>query len=163
MPVSYTTQEAFLAFVVALLASNEIRGILAARAERRSRNLTRLLSHVLMLFLLGPWIGYTFYWTSVMDSPGVTIHTFGSSALNLPYLLLGVALMLIATWEILSLYRAREAGFTNNTSRLLSHALILVLVAIMVSLSLLKWNQFASSTGVEVSSAITSKIDQGRS
>ncbi len=140
---SYTGQEALLAASVALLTIHEIRGILAARLARRSRNLSRLISHVLMLVLLGPWIGYTFYWVKVMESPGVTVYTFGSSALNLPYLLLGVALMLIATFEILSLYRARLKGATTNVSRLVSHALIVFMVVAMVGLSVLKWNEYA--------------------
>lgn len=136
--------EAILALPVALLTANEMRGLLAARTAGRSRNLSRLLSHTVMLVLLGPWVGYSFYWVEVMEAPGVTIETFGSSALNLPYLLLGVGLIVIATWEILALYRARRKGATSNVSRLVSHIVIVALVVVMVGLSLLKWNEFAN-------------------
>ena len=96
-----------------------------------------------MLLLLGPWVGYSFYWVEVMEAPGVTIETFGSSALNLQYLLLGVGLILIATWEILSLTRARREGFTTNVSRLVIHIVIVALVVLMVGLSLFQWNDYA--------------------
>lgn len=139
---SYTAQEAVLAALVGLLAGNEIRGIIAARMAGRSRNLSRLISHGIMLALLGLWTSYTFYWVKVMDSPGVTIETFGSSALNLPYLLLGISLILIATFEILTLYRARRQGFTTNVSRLIVHGLMVLLVLTMVGLSLLKWSEY---------------------
>jgi len=142
---SYTAQEAVLAALVGLLAGNEIRGIIAARMAGRSRNLSRLISHGIMLALLGLWTSYTFYWVKVMDSPGVTIETFGSSALNLPYLLLGISLILIATFEILTLYRARRQGFTTNVSRLIVHGLMVLLVLTMVGLSLLKWSEYTSA------------------
>jgi len=148
---SYTAQEAVLATLVALLAGNEIRGIIAARMAGRSRNLSRLVSHIIMLVLLGLWTSYTFYWVKVMESPGGTIETFGSSALNLPYLLLGISLILIATFEILTLYRARRKGFTTNVSRLVVHGLIVLLVLTMVSLSLLKWSEYAPRAEIRVS------------
>ena len=147
--------EATLALIVGLLAANEVRGILAARIAGRSRNLSRLLSHILMLLLLGPWVGYSFYWVEVMEAPGVTIETFGSSALNLQYLLLGVGLILIATWEILSLTHARRAGVTTNVSRLVSHIVIVALVVLMVGLSLIKWNDYAGRDRPEQQSRIS--------
>ena len=142
MLASYTAGEAVLAALVAVLTVNEIRGIVGARLAGRSKNLWRLLSHVIMLLLLGPWVGYTYYWVEVMEAPGITVDTFGSSALNLPYMLLGVGLILIASFEILALYRARREGSTKNVSRLVSHALIVALVLTMLSLSLLKWNEY---------------------
>ncbi len=139
---SYTAQEAVLALVVAMLTGNEIRGLLKARLSGRSKNLSRLLTHVLMLILLVPWVGYTFYWVSVMESPAITPETFGSTALNLPYLLLGIGLLVLATFEILSLVRARREGYTRNVSRLVSHALIAIVVLLMLTLSIFKWNEY---------------------
>ena len=153
--------EAVLALIVGLLTANEVRGILAARIAGRSRNLSRLLSHIVMLLLLGPWVGYSFYWVKVMEAPGVTIETFGSSALNLQYLLLGVGLILIATWEILSLSRARRAGFTTNVSRLVSHVVILALVVLMVGLSLIKWNQLADREPPDRELQVSSSLSGG--
>ncbi len=125
-----------------MLTLNELVGVLRARLRGQSRNLSRLASHSLMLLLLGPWVGYTFYWVKVMEAPGVTSDTFGSSALNLPYMLLGVGLILIAAFEILSLYRARREGHTRNVSRLVSHTLVVLLVLTMLGLSLLKWSDY---------------------
>lgn len=139
---SYTAQEAFLALVVAILTGNEIRGLLGARLSGRSRNVSRLLTHILMLALLVPWVGYTFYWVSVMESPAISPQTFGATALNLPYLLLGIGLLILATYEILSLVRARRHGHTSNISRLISHSLIVLVVILMLTLSVFKWNQY---------------------
>ena len=141
---SYTAQESALALLMALLTLYELQGIVKARLAGRSRNLSRLLSHGLMLLLLGPWVGFTFYWVEIMEAPGITSDTFGSSALNLPYLGLGIGLLVIASVEILTLYRARRAGHTRNVSRLVTHALIVALVLTMVGLSLLKWNDYVS-------------------
>ncbi len=142
---SYTGGESILALLVALLTLNELLGLVRARLRGRSKNLSRLASHTLMLLLLGPWVGYTFYWVKVMEAPGVTSNTFGSSALNLPYMLLGVGLILIASFEILALYRARREGQTRNISRLVSHTLVVLLVLMMVGLSLLKWSEYVSA------------------
>lgn len=142
---SYTAWESILALLVAVLTLYQLLGLLRARLRGRSKNLSRLASHSLMLLLLGPWVGYTFYWVKVMEAPGVTSDTFGSSALALPYKLLGVGLILIAAFEILSLYRARREGHTQNVSRLVSHTLIVLLVLTMVGLSLLKWSDYVSA------------------
>ena len=142
---SYTAQESVLALLVAALTLYELQGLLRARLAGRSKNFSRLLSHSLMLLLLGPWVGFTFYWVSVMDAPGVSTGTFGSSALSLPYLSLGIGLLVIASLEILSLYRARRAGYTTNLSRFVTHGLIVSLVLSMVVLSILKWNDYATS------------------
>ena len=136
-----------LALLVALLTLRELAGLLRARLRGRSKNLSRLASHSLMLLLLGPWVGSTFYWVEMMEAPGVTSDTFGSSALSLPYMLLGVGLILIAVFEILALYRARRKGHTQNTSRLISHTLVVLLVLTMVGLSLLRWSDYVSAEG----------------
>lgn len=144
---SYTGGESVLALLVALLTLNELAGLVRARLRGHSKNWSRLGSHILMLLLLGPWVGYTFYWVKVMEAPGVTSDTFGSSALNLPYMLLGIGLILIAVFEILALYRARREGHTQNISRLVSHTLVVLLVLTMVGLSLLKWSDYVLAEG----------------
>ena len=166
MPESYTAQETVLALLVAGLTVYEIVGLLAARVRGRSRNLSRLVSHVVLLVLLAPWLGYTYYWVSVMEAPGISTETFGSTALHLPYLLLGSGILLIAGLELLGVLRARRVGATRNLSRLVTHALLAVLAVSMVGLSLLHWNDYrvaeererlprlrAAARGVQVSPA----------
>jgi len=154
---SYTAIEALLATLVALLTAYELRGIIAARLAGRSRNISRLVTHLLMIVLLVPWVGYTYYWSSIVSRPNVSSDDFGSGALNLPYQLLGVGLLLLAAFEILMLYRARRQGYTQNVSRLVSHALVAALVVAMVALSVREWNAFvAGAAAVDASASVGS-------
>ena len=151
---SYTAQETFLAAIVLALTLFELRGVILARLAGHSKNLSRMLTHLAMLVLLVLWLSYTFYWSSVMSAPGVSFASFGSTALNLPYLLLGIGLVLIATVEILALFRARREGHTKNVSRLFTHFLIVLAVLTMVALSVQEWSSYGQSDSGSTSSSI---------
>ena len=142
---SYTARETFLAAIVLALTLYELRGVILARLTGHSKNLSRLLTHLVMLVLLVLWLSYTFYWSTVMAEPGISFASFGSTALNLPYLLLGIGLVLIATVEILALFRARREGYTKNVSRLVTHFVIVLAVLTMVGLSVRQWSSYGQS------------------
>ena len=138
---SYTALEILLGFAVLLLAGSELAGILRARKEGRSRNLSRVITHGAMLLLLVPYayFAYSYYPLEASDEG---IESFGTPVFNWTYLLLGLIVAILAAWEGAALVRARSRGLTRNLSRLVSHAVMLVLLLAMIGLSVQKWEKY---------------------
>lgn len=138
---SYTILEILLATAVFLLAANELRGVLRARREGLSTNVSRVVSHVLMLALLVSYAVFAFSYLPLEASSG-GIETYNTPTMNWTYLLLGVMLTLLAAWESLALVRARRQGLTENLSRLVTHSVMVLVILVMMGLSVRKWDLY---------------------
>jgi hypothetical protein len=138
---SYTILEILLASAVFLLALAELRGVIRARREGRSQNLSRVISHVSMLVLLVAYMVFAWSYLPLEASDGA-IEEFNTPIFNWTYLIPGVMLTMLASWESLSVYRARRAGLTDNTSRLVTHSVMVLVLLVMMGLSVRKWDHY---------------------
>jgi hypothetical protein len=138
---SYTVLEILLAAAVFLLASNELKGVLKARRDGRSRNLSRVVSHAAMLVLLLAYV--VFAWSYLpLEASSRTIKSFNTPTFNWTYLIPGVIVTILAVWESVSLYRARRAGLTDSVSRLVTHGVMVLVLVVMMGLSVRKWDRY---------------------
>jgi hypothetical protein len=137
---SYTLLEILLATAVFLLALVELRGVVRARREGLSRNVSRVVSHSAMLLLLVIYVGVAWSYLP-LESTGA-IEEFNTPIVNWTYLIPGVILTILAVWESLTVYRARRAGLTDNTSRLVTHSVMALVLLVMMGLSVHKWDRY---------------------
>ena len=137
---SYTILEILLAVAVFLLALTELGGILRARREGRSKNLSRVLSHAAMLVLLLAYVAFA--WSFLPLEAGRREVQFNTPTFNWTYLIPGIIVAILAAWESLNLYRARRAGLTENTSRLVTHGVMVLVLLVMMGLSVRKWDRY---------------------
>ena len=137
---SYTILEILLAFAVFLLALTELRGVLRARREGRSSNLSRVFSHAAMLVLLLAYVAFALSYLPLEEGRAET-H-FNTPTFNWTYLIPGVIVAILAAWESLTLYRARRAGLTENMSRLVTHGVMVLVLVVMMGLSVRKWDLY---------------------
>jgi hypothetical protein len=70
------------------------------------------------------------------------IRGFNTPTFNWTYLIPGVIVAILATWESLSIYRARRAGLTDNLSRLVTHSVMVLVLVVMMGLSVRKWDRY---------------------
>lgn len=138
---SYTILEILLAVAVFLLALTELRGVVRARREGRSKNLSRVVSHAAMLVLLVAYV--VFAWSYLpLETSGADIESFNTPTFNWTYLIPGIIVAFLAAWESLTLYRARRAGLTENMSRLVTHSVMVLVLVVMMGLSVRKWDLY---------------------
>jgi hypothetical protein len=137
---SYTILEILLAVAVFLLALSELRGVIRARREGLSTNLSRVLSHAAMLVLLVAYVAIA--WSYLPLEAGRREVHFNTPTFNWTYLIPGVLVAMLAAWESLTLYRARRAGLTENMSRLVTHGVMVLVLVVMMGLSVRKWDLY---------------------
>ncbi len=138
---SFTILEILLATAVFLLASNELLGVIRARQEGRSKNLSRVISHAAMLILLLAYVAFAWSYLPLEATAG-EIDKFNTPTFNWTYLIPGIIVAILAAWESLSIYRARRAGLTDNTSRLVTHCVMVLVLVVMMGLSVRKWDRY---------------------
>jgi hypothetical protein len=138
---SYTMLEILLAAAVFLLAAGELVGVVQARRDGRSTNLSRVVSHGVMLVLLVVYAVFAFSYLPLEESAG-GIRSFDTPTFNWTYLIPGVIVTMLAAWESLAIYRARRAGLTENVSRLVTHSVMVLVLVAMMGLSVRKWDRY---------------------
>ena len=137
---SYTILEILLAVAVFLLALTELQGVIRARREGRSKNLSRVLTHAAMLVLLLVYVAIA--WSYLPLEAGKNETQFNTPTFNWTYLIPGIIVTILAAWESLNIYRARRAGLTENVSRLVTHGVMVLVLVVMMGLSVRKWDLY---------------------
>jgi hypothetical protein len=137
---SYTILEILLALAVFILVAHELNGILQARREGLSKNLSRAVIRGTMLVLLVVYavVAYT-YLPLEGDGP---ILEFGTPTVPWGYLVIGAMLTFLAALEAVSLVQARRKGLTTNVSRLVSHTVSFLVLLAMLGLAVRKWDGY---------------------
>ena len=141
MPDQFTVLELLLMLACFVITANEFFGIVRARQQGLSKNLSRVLTHASMLILL---LVYAYFAYTYLPAATVLngIDTFGTPTLNLTYLLIGLVVTVLAAWESVSMLRARRQGLTRNTSRLISRTAVFLMLVVMMGLSSMKWDHY---------------------
>ena len=137
---SYTILEILLAVAVFLIAGNELIGVLRARRDGLSQNLSRVVFHVVTLLLLVPYVAFAYFYLPLEESG--PIEVYGTPTFNWTYLIIGMILTVLAAWEALSMYRARRLGLTSNRTRLISYSVMFIILLVMMGLSVRKWDHY---------------------
>lgn len=131
-----------LAAATALLAFGEATALWIARRKGLTRNVSRLVTHggIGLLMIVYAWIALG--WLQTFRSMGETKDFSLSPTINWSYVVLGWALALLISLEIVSHLRAIRQGLTRNVSRLAIRLVMLILMLIMLSITLQKWELF---------------------
>jgi hypothetical protein len=160
---SYTILEILLALAVFVLVAHELNGILKARREGLSKNLSRVVIRSCMLVLL------VFYavvaWRYLpLEGTGPLLE-FGTPTTPWGYLVIGAMLTFLAALEAVSLVRARTKGLTTNVSRLVSHTVSFLVLLVMLGLAVRKWEGYMGRLeltylpGIPVSAPLNPGVD----
>lgn len=135
-----TWWEIGLAAAVFVLAGSEVIQLVRARREGRTRNVSRLFTHGILMALLLLYVAYTvFRWWGFESRP---LDPTRGSTHNWTYIILGITLGLLVVYELLGVVRARVSGLTTNLSRVLAHATMLLVLVVLLSISFTKWNLY---------------------
>lgn len=157
MLTSLTSLELLLGLGVFLLAAHELRGVLGARLDGRSSNLSRVLTHGAMMLLLGVYGAFAVSYYP-LEASRAAIDTYGTPVVNWTYVVVAALLTLIAGWEGFDLVRARRQGLTRNLSRLVSHSVMVAMLLVMLGLSVQKWDHYMQRLEASYSQAIRATI-----
>ena len=136
---AFSWWEIGLATAILVLAAAEFWGLSQARRQGLTDNSSRLWSHGALSLLCAAFIGLTLLWTRAFAGPALPLEL---PVANWTYLLLAVMIGLVASHEVVALHRARRRGLTRNRSRLVTHLVMLILLAVMVGINLSKWELY---------------------
>jgi len=119
-----------LILLMFILASWELWGIWLARRKGLTKNISRLLTHSLMLLLALTLIVQFLYWRT-------SIQKFIPGVKNIPYIILLVFTLILTFIEATGILKARIKHLTKNISRLITHFLMCIIAFILIIRSLL--------------------------
>ena len=94
----------------------------------------------LVLMIVYAWLSLS--WLQTFQLMGETGDFSLSPTINWNYVILGWALALLISFEIVSHLRAIRQGLTRNVSRLATRLVMLILMLIMLSITVQKWDLF---------------------
>lgn len=117
-----------------LLALYELIGVWRARRMGLTSNVTRIVSHaVIVVFIIGGVIQSIYWQQQILD---IQASLLGSiPMINLPLLLLAGLTAIISGVEALEVYRANREGLTDNVSRIFTHAAMFTMMAAIISIN----------------------------
>jgi hypothetical protein len=137
---SYTILEILLALAVFILVSHELDGILKARREGLSKNMSRVVIRASMLVLLVVYAVVAWRYMA-LEGEGPILE-FGTPTIPWGYLVIGAMLTFLAALEAVGMLRARQKGLTTNVSRLVSHTVAFLVLLVMLGLAVRKWEGY---------------------
>ncbi len=134
--------EVGVASAVLLLSATELAGIVMARRQGKTQNLSRFVSHVLLIVLVAIYVALTILWSGPMEGPLTPAIRRAAPTANWTYLLLAWMIGLILTNEVVGHMRARRQGLTRNLTRLANHWVMLILLVVLIGINLAKWEAY---------------------
>ena len=149
-----------LAIVMVLFALGKTRGHIVARRKGLTRNLSRLVAHVLIGLLMLAYIRLSIGWLQTYNTLGTDPDVTGMFTMLWVYCLLGLAIAILATLEISTHLRALNSGQTRNVSRLINCLVMLVVMLIMVGVNWTRWNVFIAELEAPYQDMISTSADE---
>ncbi len=137
-----TWWEIALAMAIALVAGAETLSMGIARGRGLMRSTPRLLAHagVVVGVCIYGWL--TLEWSNSLEEAVYLTDFSQVPTANWPYLVLAVTISAVIAWELISHLRALKAGLTRNISRIVSRGVMLILLAVMVGISEVRWQLY---------------------
>ncbi len=132
-----------LALVVAMVAAGEVIGLVFARSKGLSKNVSRLVTHGFIAVACLIYSARAYWsWSALGDDDSLTSMTAATS-LDVTAVILGVAMMLVAVWELWQHARAMALRLTTSVPRLITHLVLVILIAILVGITMSLWQPTA--------------------
>ena len=153
-----TTWDMALAAATGLLALGEAAALVVARRRGLTQNVSRLVTHGLVGLLMLVYAVISWGWLQTYQSLAEARDFTLSPTINWNYILLGSALALLLSVEILAHLRAIKDGLTRNVSRLATRLVMLILMLIMLSITLQKWDLFLDEYEASYQSSIPKPV-----
>jgi uncharacterized protein YacL len=147
-----------LAAATAVLALSEVATLVVARQRGLTRNVSRLVTHGAIGLLMFATAGLGWSWLQSYRSLATLTDFNNAPIFNWSYILLGVAIGVLVSFEIVAHLRAISGGLTKNVSRLAVRIVMLVLLMLMVSINMEKWNQFLDHFEESSAAAYPSRV-----
>lgn len=137
-----TWWEIALAGAVLALSCAESAALWLARSQGRTRNVSRLITHGLVVVgaIVYAWLNIS--WSSSLESSEWLTSFHAAPTTNWPYLVVLVAIGLLVAHELITHLRAVKAGLTRNVSRIVSRMVALILLVVIVGINELKWQLY---------------------
>lgn len=130
----FTIQMIFVCFTF-FLAIYELLGILRARRMGLTKNVSRILSHsLIVVFIIGGLIQSIYWQDRILELQSTLMR--GIPLLNLPLMFTAALAAVISGLEAVEVYKARRLGLTKNISRIITHSVMFFLMAAVISLNL---------------------------
>ncbi len=132
-----------LALGVLALAVAELVGLMTARRAGLTKNVSRLVTHGLMILLSAVYAWLAVWWTTILESAtvGLTGSRFGIA--NWGFLVLAVLLGLVI-YELVAQIWAMHIGYTRSIPRLVTHVAMATIVTLMLMMNLTRWQVYRS-------------------
>ncbi|HVS03352.1 MAG TPA: hypothetical protein VMT16_11330 [Thermoanaerobaculia bacterium] len=137
-----TWWELTLAAALLLLAGSEWIGLWLARRRGLTANVSRLVSHGIVLALVLAYAIYAATWTRGLEGGDLALRLRELPTVNWTYVILGLIAAVMVSWDLVALVHARSRGLTTNVSRMVSHLAMLIILVVMVGISVLKWDLY---------------------
>ena len=138
-----TLWELQLALVVAMVAIGEVVSLVFARRKGLTKNVSRLVTQGVIAAISLIYSARAFWsWRALGEGNPLTIMGAATS-LDVTALILGVTIGLLAVWELWQHARSMALRVTKSVPRLITHLVMVFLIAILVGITLSLWQPTA--------------------
>ncbi len=134
--------EIALAGAVLLLSVAESVALGIARWHGRTRNVSRLVTHGLVIAGTIAYAWVTLAWSNSLESPTYLTSFHQAPTSNWPFVVVLAAIGLAACHELITHLRAVRQGMTRNVSRIVSRVVALLLLVVMAGICQLRWQLY---------------------
>lgn len=139
---TFTWLEVGVAAAILLLAGNELIGLVLARRQGLTRNVSRLVTYSSLMVLGLVYGALSLRGSAAMTAADPLAGMRQAPTANWPYLVAAVMIAVVASYEVASHVGALRSGLTTNVSRLVSLAGVLVLLVVLLGISAAKWDLY---------------------
>ncbi len=139
--------EIALAGAVLMLSVAESAALGMARWRGLTRNVSRFVTHGLVIAGTIAYCWVTFVWAKSLESPTYLTSFHLAPTANWPYVVVLAAIALVVCHELITHLRAIRMGLTRNVSRIVSRIVSLVLLVVMTGICQLRWQLYLEHLG----------------
>lgn len=134
--------EIWLLVAFALVVGQELVALLYARRKGLTQNVSRVASFSLLLALAAVYALLDFGWLRYDDGADSLEALRRLPTANWGYLVLGIMIAVVLTYEVTALLGARRAGLTKAVTRLASLLAAVFLLIVLMGINQAKWNLY---------------------
>ncbi len=136
------TWELLLLGAFVLVVAEELAALLMARRRGLTRNVSRVVTFSSLLVLAAIYAVLELRWVRFDEAADGMEALRRLPTANWGYLVLGLMIAVVLSYEVSALVQARKAGLTSTVSRLLALLIAMVLLLVLLGISQAKWNLY---------------------
>ena len=138
-----TIWELWLVAAFAVVVGRELAGLVVARRQGLTENVSRLVTFSSLLLLACVYGAIGVAWLRATAGSFDELEGLRRvPTANWGYLVLGVMIALVLAYELSALVQARIAGLTRTVSRLLALLIAVLLLLVLLGISQTKWDLY---------------------